>query len=69
MSFKKCLLAALMAGASLPVIAAPDNYTIDPPHTYPSLEFSHMGLSVWRGKFNLSGSNSPRLAANVRQKF
>ena len=52
MSFNKCLLAALMAGASLPAIAAPDNYTIDPTHTYPSLEFSHMGLSVWRGKFN-----------------
>lgn len=54
MSFNKCLLAALMAGASLPAIAAPDNYTIDPTHTYPSLEFSHMGLSVWRGKFNKS---------------
>ena len=54
MSFNKCLLAALMAGVSLPAIAAPDNYTIDPTHTYPSLEFSHMGLSVWRGKFNKS---------------
>ena len=54
MSFNKCLLAALMAGASLPAIAAPDNYTIDPTHTFPSLEFSHMGLSVWRGKFNKS---------------
>ena len=54
MSFNKCLLAALMAGASLPAIASPDNYTIDPTHTYPSLEFSHMGLSVWRGKFNKS---------------
>jgi len=52
MSFVKCLLAAAFAGAALPAVAAPDNYTIDPMHTYPSIEFSHMGLSVWRGKFN-----------------
>jgi len=36
------------------VIAAADAYTIDPMHTYPSLEFSHMGMSMWRGKFNRS---------------
>jgi len=52
MSLKKCLLVAAIAGAALPAIAAPDNYTIDPTHTYPSIEFSHMGISVWRGKFN-----------------
>jgi polyisoprenoid-binding protein YceI len=52
MSLKKCLLAAAIAGAAFPAIAAPDNYTIDPTHTYPSIEFSHMGISVWRGKFN-----------------
>ncbi|MBI3527489.1 MAG: polyisoprenoid-binding protein [Betaproteobacteria bacterium] len=52
MSLTKCLLAAVIAGAAFPAVAAPDNYTIDPMHTYPSLEFSHMGLSVWRGKFN-----------------
>ena len=32
--------------------AAPERYAIDPDHTYPSLEFPHMGISVWRGKFN-----------------
>ncbi|MEO8007918.1 MAG: YceI family protein [Betaproteobacteria bacterium] len=52
MSLTKCLLAAVIAGSALPAIAAPDNYTIDPTHTYPSIEFSHMGMSVWRGKFN-----------------
>ena len=52
MSLMKCLLAAAIAGAAFPAIAAPDNYTIDPTHTYPNIEFSHMGLSVWRGKFN-----------------
>lgn len=43
---------AVLASASFSVAAAPENYTIDPQHTYPSLEFSHMGLSVWRGKFD-----------------
>ena len=52
MSLKKCVLAAAIAGAAFPAVATPDSYTVDPTHTYPSLEFSHMGISVWRGKFN-----------------
>ena len=52
MSSMKTLLAAVIAVSAIPALAAPDNYTIDPMHTFPSLEFSHMGLSVWRGKFN-----------------
>lgn len=27
-------------------------YTIDPNHTFPSFETSHMGISVWRGRFD-----------------
>jgi polyisoprenoid-binding protein YceI len=43
-------LAALM-GAS--AFAAPVTYTLDPAHTYPSVEADHFGgLSVWRGKFD-----------------
>ena len=42
------LLAASAAGA------APTTYAIDPAHTYPSFEADHMGISVWRGKFNKS---------------
>lgn len=34
--------------------AGPTAYTIDPTHTYPSFEADHMGISVWRGKFNKS---------------
>ena len=46
------LLAATLLGASA-ALAAPATYTIDPQHTYPSLETDHMGgLSTWRGKFN-----------------
>ena len=51
------LLAALVAAAgfaSLPADAADTTYKIDPDHTYPSFEADHMGLSVWRGKFNRS---------------
>ncbi len=51
MSVRKSL-SALLAGAAFYAVAAPDNYTIDPTHTFPSIEFSHMGISVWRGKFN-----------------
>lgn len=37
--------------------AAAERFEIDPKHTYPSLEMSHRGISVWRGKFNrTSGS-------------
>src|SRR5579859_2770327 len=52
MTFNRILAVALFAGIASPALAAPENYTVDPMHTYPSLEFSHMGMSVWRGKFN-----------------
>jgi polyisoprenoid-binding protein YceI len=52
MSARKWMLAVVIASASVPAVAAADHYTVDPNHTYPSLEFSHMGMSVWRGKFN-----------------
>ncbi|MGH8173043.1 MAG: YceI family protein [Rhodanobacteraceae bacterium] len=44
------ILAAL--GVTLPAFGAETHYTIDSSHTYPSLEMSHMGISVFRGKFN-----------------
>lgn len=43
-----CLLPPLSA------LASGATYELDPLHTYPSLEFSHMGISVWRGKFTKS---------------
>ena len=54
MTLKHLLAAAVLSGTALTAIAAPESYTVDPTHTYPSLEFSHMGMSVWRGKFNKS---------------
>lgn len=42
---------SLLLAAALPATALADNYTLDKDHTQPSFEFSHMGISVWRGKF------------------
>jgi polyisoprenoid-binding protein YceI len=52
-----CVLAAVLALQGFAVgltlaTAAPLTYELDPAHTFPSLEFSHMGLSTWRGKFD-----------------
>lgn len=48
---KAPLICASLAACGA-VSAAPVNYNIDPEHTYPSFEADHMGLSIWRGKFN-----------------
>jgi len=44
------LLAASVFSAN--ASAAPVKYSIDPTHTYPSFTADHMGLSIWRGKFD-----------------
>ena len=49
---RNALLICAGLAASGAVSAAPVNYNIDPEHTYPSFEADHMGLSIWRGKFN-----------------
>jgi len=51
MSGSKWILALLVASVSLPAWSAPENFTIDSDHTYPSLEVPHMGISLFRGKF------------------
>jgi polyisoprenoid-binding protein YceI len=62
MKLAPLLLALLAAG---PAFAA-DTYTIDPGHTYPSFEADHLGMSVWRGKFNrTSGTVSLDRAAGT----
>ena len=48
----RAALGALVLAASTAAVAAPVTYEIDPHHTYPSFEGDHMGVSVWRGKFN-----------------
>ena len=50
---KAQLVVALLAATAGPAaVAAPVAYDIDPMHTYPSFEADHMGMSMWRGKFN-----------------
>ncbi|MCD2514776.1 YceI family protein [Massilia sp. G4R7] len=52
----KHLILALAASSTLGagIAFAADTYKIEPGHTYPSFEADHMGISVWRGKFNKS---------------
>ncbi|HEV7814378.1 MAG TPA: YceI family protein [Janthinobacterium sp.] len=57
---KQFLIAAgaLAAGLAMNAMAAPENYMLDPSHTYPSFETDHFGgVSIWRGKFNKSSGN------------
>ena len=49
---KYLIPAALLAATSFAAVAAPESYTIESSHTYPSFQASHMGISFWRGKFN-----------------
>lgn len=54
MPARSWLIAAAFALAAPAALAAPETFKVDPDHTYPSIEFAHMGISVWRGKFNQS---------------
>jgi polyisoprenoid-binding protein YceI len=51
---KKLVLLATLGTMLSIASAAPVTYKIDPTHTFPSFEADHMGISVWRGKFNSS---------------
>lgn len=48
---KKPLIALVVLGAAIPAYAA-DTYVIDPNHTIPAYEISHLGFSTQRGYFN-----------------
>ena len=54
---KKDLALILLAAYAATAHAAPVTYKIDPAHTFPSFEADHMGISVWRGKFNASSGS------------
>ena len=49
---KQQFFAAALSLTSFASFAAPESYSIDPNHTYPSFETSHIGISFWRGKFD-----------------
>jgi polyisoprenoid-binding protein YceI len=46
-----CLIAALGMAMALNTATA-QTFRVDPSHTFPSFEADHMGLSLWRGRFN-----------------
>lgn len=43
---------ALFAMTSLPALAEPVSYAIDPTHTFASFEYTHLGFSKQRSRFN-----------------
>ncbi len=51
---KKSLVFALAAALPLLASAAPENYTLDPYHTYPNFTVEHWGLSMMHGQFEKS---------------
>lgn len=51
MKARLTLIAALVA-APLLAQAAPENYPVDPTHTYPAFTIEHWGLSMMRGQFD-----------------
>nr|WP_314899310.1 YceI family protein [uncultured Deefgea sp.] len=48
---KKIITAALFSAFAAGAFAAPEVYTIDPSHTYPTFEVNHLGYSTQRGTF------------------
>jgi polyisoprenoid-binding protein YceI len=51
---KKALLAFAVLAAPFAVNANPENYTLDPYHTYAHFEVEHLGVSNLRGRFDRS---------------
>ena len=56
---KLTILPKLLTALSLaaPLSAAADAYAIDPRHTFPSFEISHLGFSTQRGRFDKTSGN------------
>ena len=48
------LVAVLLGVAATGASAQTASYTLDPTHTFPTIEFSHLGVSTWKGKFTKS---------------
>jgi len=49
---KKIAASVFAAAFPLAAAAAPENFTIDPYHTYPGFEVDHIGYSWMRGRFD-----------------
>lgn len=64
---KRTLIALSLSAAALTsAMAAPETYTIDPNHTFPTFEVNHLGYSIQRGRFDkTSGTITLDLAAKT----
>ncbi len=51
---KRITLGALALALPLAAAAAPENYTLDPYHTYPHFAVEHFGVSMFWGRFDRS---------------
>ena len=49
---KKAIFALIIGSALSFSATAANSYTVDPRHTFPSFEISHLGFSIQRGRFN-----------------
>lgn len=49
---KRLFVAIAVVGAGVSTQVNADSYTVDPFHTYPAFEISHLGFSTLRGRFN-----------------
>ena len=49
---KRAVVCAIAAATSVSAAAAPESFTVDPRHTFPSFEVSHLGFSTQRGRFD-----------------
>jgi polyisoprenoid-binding protein YceI len=47
-------VALLVSALALPAAAAPENYTLDPYHTYPGFSIDYMQFGAMSGRFNKS---------------
>lgn len=48
----RAIPAIFTAAMALPALAAPETFSVDPRHTFPSFEVNHLGFSTQRGRFN-----------------
>jgi polyisoprenoid-binding protein YceI len=47
-----CAVAALAAVAALPALGAPEDFVVEPGHTFSHFGVSHLGISTQRGRFD-----------------
>ena len=50
----KAFICAFALALPFAACAAPENYTLDPTHTFPQFEVEHLGVSTMRGAFRKS---------------